>query len=370
MVLGAQLAMTGFSPTSPVVSVLMVVHDGEPTVRRALESLQAQTFSNFEIVVVDAGSADGTARILDAMSERDMRISVTRVEGQDVLAALDLALSRARGEYVLAMHQSAWAESALLAELLEAAQASDLELAMGGFTVNVPVGSREIALEAQSEDRVFLTQHDFRAAAWSLFDRGLMAPLCAKLFKRQAVLAAGARFASADDAVGTAASVHAFTLEFLRDVERVGMVPTARYHVALCARDAVLPAPGPQAYQRLETEYAATLALLRHWGMEGDAASMEMLQRRYVEILAACIDGVAGRGPIAPKAEDLQSVSRMISTEHAQLAASVAEPRDSFTRAMAPSIRNGNARKAYSQAKLWGLLRHGMPAGNFPDTYV
>ena len=57
--------MTGFSPTSPVGSVLMAVHDGEPTVRRALESLQAQTCTNFEVVAVDAGSTDGTARILD-----------------------------------------------------------------------------------------------------------------------------------------------------------------------------------------------------------------------------------------------------------------------------------------------------------------
>lgn len=343
--------------------------------RRALESLQAQTFTNFEVVVVDAGSTDGTARILDTMSERDMRISVTHVDDKSVFSALDLALSRARGEYVLMMRQSACAEPALLAELLDAAQKSDLELVMGGFTVNVAVGSRELSLVAESEDRVFLTQHDFRTAAWSLFDRGLMAPLCAKLFDRQAALAAGVGFASqacagADAGAGQMCSIHGFTLGFLRDVERVGMICATRYHVALSVGGRGLPAPGPQTYQRLETEYAATLALLRHWGMEGDAASMEMLQRRYVEILATCIDGVAGRGPIAPKAEDLESVSRMISTEHAQLAASVAQPRDSFTRAMTPSIRNGNARKAYSQAKLWGLLRHGLPAGTSPDAYV
>ena len=112
--------------------------------RRALESLQAQTFTNFEVVAVDAGSTDGTARILDTMSERDMRISVTHVEDKSVFSALDLALSRARGEYVLMMRQSAWAEPALLAELLDAAQKSDLELVMGGFTVNVAVGSREL----------------------------------------------------------------------------------------------------------------------------------------------------------------------------------------------------------------------------------
>lgn len=253
--------------------------------RRALESLQAQTFTNFEVVAVDAGSTDGTARILDTMSERDMRISVTHVEDKSVFSALDLALSRARGEYVLMMRQSACAEPALLAELLEAAQKSDLQLVMGGFTVNVAVGSRELSLVAESEDRVFLTQHDFRTAAWSLFDRGLMAPLCAKLFDRQVALAAGAGFASQAAAgadAGQMGSIHGFTLGFLRDVERVGMVSSTRYHVALSVGDLGFPAPGPQTYQRLETEYAATLALLRHWGMEGDAASMEMLQRRYV----------------------------------------------------------------------------------------
>lgn len=370
MELGAHLAMTGFSPTSPVVSVLMAVHNGESTVRRALESLQAQTLSNFEAVVVDAGSTDGTARILDTMSERDMRIDVTHVEGTDLSEALDLALGRARGTYVMVVRDGAWAEPALLSELVAAADEKNLQLAMGGFTVNVAIGGRELALEATSEDRDFLTQHDFRAMAWSLFDRGLLAPLCAKLFDRQSVLASGARFSAEASEPELQSSYHAFTLAFLRDVERVGMVGATHYHVALPIDAPGVPTPGMESYQRLESEYAATLDLLRQWGMEGDAASMEMLQRRYVELLAACIDGVAGHGSIAPKADDLERVSRMISTEHAQLAASVAQPRDGFTRAMAPSIKNGNARKAYSQAKLWGLLRHGMPAGTSPDAYV
>lgn len=362
--------MTGFSPTSPVVSVLMAVHNGESTVRRALESLQAQTLSNFEVVVVDAGSTDGTARILDVMSERDMRINVIHVENESLARGFDLALSRARGEFALVMQTNAWAEPALLAELVSAAEKSDLELAIGGFTVNVAVGSREFALAAEAPERVFLTQHDFRAAAWSLFDGGLLAPTCAKLFDLARLRRLGLGFGEdvAPEVCGVAIG-HGLTLGYLADVERVGVVGSTRYHVAASLGVDGLAASAAM-FARLEDEYAATLELFRGWGMEGDAASMEMLQRRYVETLASCVDGIAGRGPIAPTAKEIERVAAMIDTDRAQLAASVAQPRDSFTRAMLPSIKNGNARKAYTQAKLWALLRHGAPVGLAPDVYV
>ena len=364
--------MTGFSPTSPVVSVLMAVHGTDSTARRAIESLQAQTLTNFEVIVIDASSAGDTARMLDVMSERDMRIDVTHVAGLACSEALDLALSRARGEYVVVMQPGSWVEPAFLAELTDAAREGGLELAIGGFTVNVALGPREVSLQAGAGRRTFLTQHDFRAAAWSLFDEGLLAPACAKLYDRSLAVEKGVSFAAtgqSDDDLPAMAG-HTFELAFLRDVERVGMVGTTRCHVAVSLRPGEGPMAAARAFDRLEGEYAATLDLLREWGMEGDAASMEVLQRRYVEMLASCIDAIASRGPIAPTSAEVERISKMIVTDRAQLAASVAEPRDGFTRAMMPSIRNGNARKAYTQAKLWGLLRHGMPAGMVPDAYV
>lgn len=367
--------MTGFSPTSPVVSVLMAVHDGGSTVRRAIESLQAQTLSNFEVVVVDAGSTDGTSRLLDTMSERDIRIDVTHVEDCGISQGLELALSRARGNYLLVMHDGAWAEPALLSELVGAAEESDLQLAIGGFTVNVVYGGRELALEAEAPQKTFLTQHDFRAAAWSLFDAGLLAPACAKLYDRRFAAEKGVGFeavAGPESVEGNDASSagHAFELAFLRDVERVGLVGTTRYHTAVSLGfPAMFPAAGA-TFGRLEREYAATLELFGAWGMEGDAASMGMIQRRYVELLASCIDAIAGEGPLAPQAAQVERISNMIATDRAQLAASVARPQDGFVRAMLPSIKSGNARKAYAQAKLWALLRHGAPASLAPDAYV
>ena len=71
--------MQHFSPTSPKVSVLLCVHDAEKTLRRAVESVQNQTLHNVELVAVDAGSEDSSARMLDTFMERDIRVVVEHV---------------------------------------------------------------------------------------------------------------------------------------------------------------------------------------------------------------------------------------------------------------------------------------------------
>ena len=68
----------------PVVSVLMVAHDAEGSVRRSVESVQNQTLREIELVFVDAGSRDATARVVEAMAERDLRIEVVRAD-EDVV---------------------------------------------------------------------------------------------------------------------------------------------------------------------------------------------------------------------------------------------------------------------------------------------
>lgn len=81
------------------VSVLMPVYNAERYVGEAIASILAQTFPDFELVVVDDGSTDGTAEVLDACG--DPRMRRYRNEGNlGIPATRNLSLSLARGEYV------------------------------------------------------------------------------------------------------------------------------------------------------------------------------------------------------------------------------------------------------------------------------
>ena len=86
----------------PRVSVVMPVYNGEMYLRAAIESILSQTFRDFELLLIDDGSTDGTAAIL-ARYRRDSRLRAISRENRGLIASLNEGWQRARGEYVARM---------------------------------------------------------------------------------------------------------------------------------------------------------------------------------------------------------------------------------------------------------------------------
>jgi glycosyltransferase involved in cell wall biosynthesis len=99
----------------PRVSVLLPVRDEEPFLGECLDSLSAQTLSDFEVIAVDDGSSDATARILEAHVRADSRFRVLRQEPAGVVAASERARAQARAPLIARMD----ADDVALPERLE-----------------------------------------------------------------------------------------------------------------------------------------------------------------------------------------------------------------------------------------------------------
>jgi len=90
-----------FKDEHPCVSVVTAAFNCEKTIRRCLESVQRQTFSNWEHIVVDDGSTDGTAALLADFARSDPRIRVLRTARNGGAAvARNQALKEARGRFI------------------------------------------------------------------------------------------------------------------------------------------------------------------------------------------------------------------------------------------------------------------------------
>jgi glycosyltransferase involved in cell wall biosynthesis len=83
---------------APIISVLMPVWNGAEYLREAIEGILNQTFSNFEFIVVDDGSTDGTSGILS--SYKDPRLKVFRREHAGIVSALNFGAAQVQGNWI------------------------------------------------------------------------------------------------------------------------------------------------------------------------------------------------------------------------------------------------------------------------------
>jgi glycosyltransferase involved in cell wall biosynthesis len=87
----------------PTVSVIMSVHNAQPYLAGAIDSILAQTFGDCEFIIIDDGSTDDSPRILKEYATRDPRVRVISRANKGLTASLNEAISHARGEFLARM---------------------------------------------------------------------------------------------------------------------------------------------------------------------------------------------------------------------------------------------------------------------------
>lgn len=86
--------------TSPAISVIVPVYNAEKTLRQCVDSILAQDFKDFELLLVDDGSKDGSPAICDEYAEKDARVRVFHKENGGVSSTRNVGLDHAKGEWI------------------------------------------------------------------------------------------------------------------------------------------------------------------------------------------------------------------------------------------------------------------------------
>lgn len=338
---------------TPKVTLIIPAYNVDRYIGRCIESLQRQTFQDFELLIVDDGSTDRTGDVADKCAERDIRIEVIHTENQGAPAARNTALDRARGEYVHFIDADDWVEPAMLENLVAEADEHQLDLLIAGFYIDTYYGNADQhTSELKSQpSQIFASQDEFRTAAYRLFDTNLLYTPWNKLFRRSYLESIHARFKPTfwDD--------FPFVLDVIRDIEHVGVTEKAYYHFLRLRAESETSRWRPDMYEKREEEHGWMLDLYEHWGLAGDPLSSEMVQRRYIERLVGCIENVANPNCTLSNAEKYECVRAMIGTDRAQLAVSVAKPRSRMMQLMLRPIKQKNAHMALAEGKLISFVK-------------
>ena len=88
------------SADKPEISIVVPAYNAGPYLTDCLESIIRQTFSDWELIITDDGSSDGTGNIADAFAANDGRIRVLHLAKQGVSDARNSGLDTARGNFI------------------------------------------------------------------------------------------------------------------------------------------------------------------------------------------------------------------------------------------------------------------------------
>lgn len=118
---------------SPKISVLIPVYNAEKYLPRCLASLQKQTFSDFEIICIDDGSADRSLQVLQNYASKDIRLRIVTQSNQGVCAARNNLLRQISGEYFFFLDSDDWLRPQALQHLYERSQQTQADIVQGWF---------------------------------------------------------------------------------------------------------------------------------------------------------------------------------------------------------------------------------------------
>lgn len=148
----------------PIVSVILPVYNAESFLHACIDSILAQSFTDFELICVNDGSKDSSAEILQEYANRDPRVKLHHQDNAGVFAARNAALELAQGEFI----QFTDADDAMEPQMLEI-MVNCLE------TQNADMAYCLWKLPREATNQVEMSEFDLNAIRMQTFDDGLYA---------------------------------------------------------------------------------------------------------------------------------------------------------------------------------------------------
>lgn len=122
--------MSHIHNNEPVITIIMPVYNDAERVERCLESLRTQTFSDFEVIMIDDGSTDSTVEVLRNFSHGDHRFILVQASRLGAYGCRNIGLDRARGKYIGFIDSDDWVKPEILYELAMPLENEDIEFTL------------------------------------------------------------------------------------------------------------------------------------------------------------------------------------------------------------------------------------------------
>lgn len=120
-----------------MISIIVPIYKAEKYLHRCIDSILAQSYTDFELLLIDDGSPDNSGIIIDEYAAKDERVRVFHKENGGVSSARQFGIEHARGEYTIHADPDDWVEPNMLEELLRKAKDDNADMVICDYYVDI-----------------------------------------------------------------------------------------------------------------------------------------------------------------------------------------------------------------------------------------
>ena len=213
------------------VSIIVPVYKAEPYIRKCIDSILSQTFTNFELLLIDDGSPDNCGKICDEYAELDTRVHVFHKENGGVSAARNLGLDHAKGDYVCFIDSDDWIDPDMLETLIGWEQKKQTDLLFFGLKCESAVDCSDTMELLQKISGVYEGINSVIKACYILETNEIFGWTCNKLFRNCIIQDHHIKF---NEEISIQED-HIFTLAYLKYVTCLAIYSCFPYHYRITA---------------------------------------------------------------------------------------------------------------------------------------
>ena len=204
-----------------MITVVASVYNNGQYLPKFMDSILGQTYRDFELILVDDGSADGSAETCDQQAARDERVRLFHKPNGGLSSARNLGIEQARGEYIIFPDPDDWVELDYLEKLLSIRERNGADLSICGHFDHIDgkirvwnAGAKERVLNTEEAMNMLMRPNAYCGYAWN------------KLYRMDVIREHDLRF---DTELGMMQDLH-FAVRYFQYCKTVAYDPVPLYH--------------------------------------------------------------------------------------------------------------------------------------------
>jgi len=210
-----------------IISVIIPVYNSEKYLPKCVDSVLAQSFKNFEVILIDDGSTDYSGIICEEYSKRDNRVKAYCKPNGGVSSARNFGLCQASGEYITFVDADDWVESNLLECYYNTIRQSNADLIRCGYVREHNDSKKNVSINN------VITFYDLAEVEELVESQKLYGYLWNSIYKRDLI-----KCLTFDESLSWCED-HIFSYEYLLKCKSVTIIPDCLYHYCVRENDSL-----------------------------------------------------------------------------------------------------------------------------------